>query len=133
MFEYFPAFHDQIRNAFPTIRAIASCFNSTFSVDEHPCLLPHDLRDSFAGAAWRYPERYLDQGFRDGTSAFRLMDPATTDRCLSRWSEDLESGQWDQRYSEIRRITEYDHGYLFILANRERGLENRLPTRPELT
>ena len=66
----FPVFRDQIRGSFPSLEAIAGCFGSGDSIRSTPFSLPHDLVDGFAGAAWRDPERYLDQEFRDGTSAF---------------------------------------------------------------
>jgi hypothetical protein len=74
------------------------------------------LKDSFAGAAWRFPERYLDQEFRDGTSAFRQLDSIACEACLARLRGDLESGVWDQNYPAVRSLFEYDHGYTFILA-----------------
>ena len=119
LFDYFPVFRTEIRKAFPSTDRIASSFDSGRSVSIHPFPLPADLKDSFAGAAWKYPERYLDQGFRDGTSAFRQLDPEIGQSCLDRLRGDLESGSWDQKYSEVRSLLEYDHGYTFILANGE--------------
>ena len=119
LFEYFPVFRLQIQKAFPTISVISACFDSELSVQEHPFPLPHDLKDSFAGAAWRYPERYLDQEFRDGTSAFRQLDPVTAGACLTHLAGDLKSGRWDRRYSEVRKLNVYDHGYTFLVAKGE--------------
>ncbi|MEM1295420.1 MAG: class I SAM-dependent methyltransferase [Verrucomicrobiota bacterium] len=118
LFHYFPAFRTQIRKAFPTTEHIAACFGSDYTIEEHPFPLPHDLKDSFAGAAWRTPERYLDPDFRDGTSAFRQLDSATTEACLGHLRVDLESGRCDRTNSEVRELTEYDHGYNFIVATR---------------
>ncbi|MGI9242510.1 MAG: class I SAM-dependent methyltransferase [Verrucomicrobiales bacterium] len=122
LFEYFPAFRTQIRDSFPSTDCLASYFTSRDEVSVHPFPLPHDLLDSFAGAAWRYPERYLDQGFRDGTSAFRQLDPEISQSCLSRLRDDLRSGDWDQKYSGVRSLLEYDHGYTFLLANGEQSV-----------
>lgn len=116
LFHYFPTFRSQIREAFPTTEQIAACFESDYSIEAHPFPLPHDLKDSFAGAAWRTPERYLDQDFRDGTSAFRQLDNATTEASLNQLRTDLESGEWDRAYPDIRSRVEYDHGYTFVLA-----------------
>ena len=116
LFDYFPVFRTQIRDAFPAIDRIENCFDSECSVEEYPFPLPHDLTDSFAGAAWRYPERYLEKDFRDGTSAFRQLDAATTEVSLKHLRDDLENGEWDRKYAEIRTLEEYDHGYTFVLA-----------------
>lgn len=117
LFEYFPVFQAQIKNSFPSTDLLSSHFSSRGRVSIHGFPLPHDLNDSFAGAAWRYPERYFDQAFRDGTSAFRQLDPEICRHGLEQLREDLEAGRWDQKYSHIRSLSEYDHGYTFILSN----------------
>lgn len=114
LFEYFPAFRDQIRQSFPSVNAISECIKSSDSINATPFPLPHDLADGFAGAAWRYPERYLDKDFRDGTSAFRQLDDVVCRQGLDALQADLESGVWDARFGAIRSLLEYDHGYTFI-------------------
>ena len=116
LFDYFPSFRNQIRDLFPSVKIIRDSFDcdEIFSIDSFH--LPHDLVDGFAGAAWRYPERYLDQDFRDGTSAFRLLDPTLCKEGLSTLTRDLESGNWDSRYGAVRSMSNYDHGYTFITA-----------------
>lgn len=114
LFEYFPAFRDQIRQSFPSMEAIANCLKNGESISASFFPLPHDLADGFAGAAWRYPERYLDKDFRDGTSAFRQLDDAFCRQGLNALQQDLESGVWDARFGAIRSLREYDHGYTFI-------------------
>lgn len=109
--------HGRVRfTAHTSTDHIASCFSPEFLVEANPFPLPHDLRDSFAGAAWRYPERYLDEDFRNGTSAFRQLDAATTNTGLTQLRNDLETGHWDRKYSKVRTLTEYEHGYTFMLA-----------------
>ena len=81
-----------------------------------PFPLPHDLQDGFAGAAWRTPERYLDENYRAGTSAFQLLSDEDLNKGLTQLEKDLKSGAWDKQYGEVRKLTEYDHGYTFIVA-----------------
>ena len=119
LFEYFPEFRAQIETVFPSTDHIISSLSSRGEVSSHPFPLPHDLKDAFAGAAWRDPERYLDKSFRDGTSAFRILDPEIIKVRLERLRSDLGSGEWDKRYSYVRSLNEYDHGYTFIVANGE--------------
>jgi SAM-dependent methyltransferase len=114
LFDYFPTFRDQIRRSFPSLAAICNHFIGGDCIRFFPFPLPHDLADGFAGAAWRYPERYLQQEFRDGTSAFRQLDPQLCEKGLKALRSDLESGAWDSRFGEIRSLQEYDHGYTFI-------------------
>jgi SAM-dependent methyltransferase len=119
LFHYFPSFRDQIRSSFPSFNHICNQFNGGDSISATPFLLPHDLADGFAGAAWRYPERYLEQEFRDGTSAFRQLDPQLCEKGLEALRHDLESGAWDSRFREVRLLQEYDHGYTFLTIKGE--------------
>ena len=123
LFDYFPSFRDQIRLSFPSLSNICSHFNISGrdSFIAMPFPLPHDLADGFAGAAWRYPERYLDREFRDNTSAFRQLDPLLCRKGLDALSRDLESGAWEARYGEIRKLQEYYHGYTFITIKGEQA------------
>ena len=102
LFQYFPVFREQIRGSFSSMERIRDCFENEDSVAVHPFPLPHDLSDGFAGTAWRYPERYLDQDYRDGTSAFRQLDPSLLEEGLAKLTTDLQSGQWDSRYGTLR-------------------------------
>ena len=118
LFEYFPAFREQIRQSFPSVKAISECLLIGDSIKITPFPLPHDLADGFAGAAWRFPERYLDKDFRDGTSAFRQLDDALCQKGLAALHDDLESGVWDARFGAIRSLLEYDHGYTFTTIHK---------------
>lgn len=114
LFEYFPIFREQIRASFPAVDVIRTHMGDNTMIK--PFLLPHDLADGFAGAAWRCPERYLDAEFRNGTSAFRQLDAAACEKGLRRLKQDLDSGKWDTRFGAIRSLEQYDHGYVFVTA-----------------
>ena len=114
LFEYFPVFRDQIRRSLPSLEAISASFSGSHSIHVSPFPLPRDLAGGSAGAAWRYPERYLDRNFRGGTSAFRQLDPSVCQQALDAAQADLESGAWDSRFGALRSLHEYDHGYTFI-------------------
>ena len=116
LFEYFPVFREQIQKSFPSIDRIREGLHREGSFSEESFPLPHDLVDGFAGAAWRFPERYLDQAFRDGTSAFRQLDASLCEAGLSALANDLKSGSWDETHGDIRSLEQYDHGYKFIVA-----------------
>lgn len=118
LFEYFPIFRDQIRASFPAMDIIRTYLGDNTTIK--PFLLPHDLADGFAGAAWRCPERYLDADFRKGTSAFRQLDEASIQKGLRRLEQDLRSGKWDAGFGAIRSLAQYDHGYVFITAGNKK-------------
>jgi SAM-dependent methyltransferase len=123
LFDYFPVFRDQIRASFPSLETIRGHFAGSV-VHTTPFPLPHDLADGFAGAAWRYPERYLEQEFRDGTSAFRQLDPSLCKQGLDALERDLNSGAWDARHGAVRSLHEYDHGYTFITIRDEEAADH---------
>jgi len=114
LFDYFPTFREQILESFPSAEVIGGLLGNQKEFRAGSFPLPHDLKDGFVGAAWREPERYLDHEFRDGTSAFRLLDQAQTKEGLSALTDDLENGTWDSRYGQVRSREHYDMGYLFI-------------------
>lgn len=119
LFNYFPIFRSQIVTTFPSVAHIRMLLKERGKFSVLPFQLPHDLADGFAGSAWRYPERYLDPNFRNGTSAFRQLDPDICQVGLDSLSADLKSGVWDSRYGELRSIEKYDHGYTFLVSEKK--------------
>src|SRR5436305_2504838 len=73
--------------------------------------VPHDCRDGFFHAFWRRPEAYLDPAVRAGTSPFRTRPAEEVEAALGRLREDLESGRWRERNSELLELEELDLGY----------------------
>lgn len=79
-----------------------------------PVLVPHDCTDGFLYAYWRRPEAYLDARIRSGISSFWKID--NVDAGLEKLRQDLASGEWDRRYGELRKLSEYDAGYRLVVA-----------------
>jgi ubiquinone/menaquinone biosynthesis C-methylase UbiE len=119
LFEYFPIFRTQIQASFPFVADVRMLLASDGEFFALPFHLPHDLVDGFAGSAWRYPERYLEPDFRNGTSAFRQLDADVCQEGLESLSADLKSGAWESRHGALRCLDEYDHGYTFLLSRGE--------------
>ena len=80
-----------------------------------PVLLPHDCSDGFLHAHWRRPEAYLDPRIRSGSSSFWAINDAEAG--LRDLKEDLESGEWERRYSDLLTLDEYDAGYRLVVAD----------------
>ncbi|MBR8839382.1 MAG: class I SAM-dependent methyltransferase [Stigonema ocellatum SAG 48.90 = DSM 106950] len=93
--------------------------NTTRRVEAIPFLLPYDLSDLFAGAAWRRPELYLQPDVRAGISSFALANKPVIESGVKSLAADLSSGEWDTKYGEIRTLTEIDLGYRFLRATIE--------------
>ncbi|MBW4426516.1 MAG: class I SAM-dependent methyltransferase [Nostoc desertorum CM1-VF14] len=90
--------------------------NTKRCVEVIPLLLPYDLSDLFAAAAWRRPELYLQPEVRAGISSFALTNQDLINKGLQLLAADLNSGDWVKQYGDIRNLTEIDLGYRFIRA-----------------
>lgn len=84
------------------------------SVEITPVLVPHDCRDGFLYAYWRRPAAYLDPRTRSGSSSFWAI--GNIDAGLHRLQLDLESGEWQRRYSGLLALDEYDAGYRLVVG-----------------
>lgn len=81
-----------------------------------PVLVPYDCSDGFLYAYWRRHEAYLDPRIRSGSSSFwALGDKA--EKGLQRLQQDLQTGAWERRYSELLTLPAYDAGYRLVVAN----------------
>ncbi len=79
-----------------------------------PVPVPHDCSDGFLYAYWRRPAAYLDPYVRSGISSFWAI--ADAEARLQDLERDLESGEWQRRYGELRTLNEYDAGYRLVVA-----------------
>ncbi|MBO3460134.1 class I SAM-dependent methyltransferase [Aetokthonos hydrillicola Thurmond2011] len=93
-------------------------FNTQRNVEIFPFLLPYDLSDLFAAAAWRRPDLYLKPEVRAGISSFALTHTSWLEQSINSLSTDLKNGQWEAKYGEILKLTEIDMGYRFLLASK---------------
>ena len=79
-----------------------------------PVPIPHDCTDGFLYAWWRRPSAYLDPRIRSGSSSFWKI--GNVDRGLRRLADDLESGAWQRRHSDLLALDECDLGYRLLVA-----------------
>ena len=79
-----------------------------------PLLVPHDCTDGFLYAYWRRPSAYLDARIRSGSSSFWAIGDAEAG--LRKLARDLETGEWQRRYSDLLALEDYDAGYRLVIA-----------------
>jgi len=79
-----------------------------------PVPVPHDCTDGFLYAYWRRPGAYLDERVRSGSSSFWLIE--NSEAGVSKLRHDLETGEWERRYSSLLDLDEYDAGYRLVVA-----------------
>jgi ubiquinone/menaquinone biosynthesis C-methylase UbiE len=114
--EYFYPLFIQSRKHYPNTKLVLKLLERKFktTVQVTPFLLPDNLKDGFFYSAWKYPEKYLDRGFRRGISVFAKSSQKTVSPLLKQLAADLKCGVWDQKYAHVRNLGQYDGGYMFI-------------------
>jgi SAM-dependent methyltransferase len=83
-------------------------------VEISPVPIPHDCSDGFLCAYWRRPAAYLDPRIRAAISSFWAVGDVST--ALTRLAEDLDSGAWARRHSDLLERDECDWGYRLVVT-----------------
>jgi SAM-dependent methyltransferase len=112
--DYLPELLDQ-HAGFPTIDRLCELLGNARS---EVLPVPRDCEDGFMAAWWARPEALLDPAIRAATSTWRDLPESVVDRALARLREDLDSGEWQRRYSTILTQEELDVGLRLIIADR---------------
>jgi SAM-dependent methyltransferase len=110
---YFPEIVELDRERCPSVADLVNHLGDC-TVDR--IAIPHDCVDGFLAAYWRRPEAYLDPGVRAGISGFALLDPDVVNRGVARLRADLESGSWEERFGDLRRLETLDVCYRLVVA-----------------
>lgn len=76
--------------------------------------IPSDCEDLFLGSLWSRPELMLDPRVRAATSGFARLDADSERRAVERLREDLESGEWDRRWGQLRGRDSFDVGVRLV-------------------
>ncbi|MEO1169307.1 MAG: class I SAM-dependent methyltransferase [Pseudomonadota bacterium] len=76
--------------------------------------IPHDCTDGFLYAYWRRPRAYLDPRIRKAISSFWVIEGI--EERLEQLARDLDSGAWEQRYSDLLERDAIDAGYRLVVA-----------------
>jgi hypothetical protein len=79
-------------------------------------LVPWDCSDGFLAAYWRRPERYLDLDARNAISSFQQIPEAIVSAAILRLKNDVESGAWAERYSDLWERDAMDFGYRLVVS-----------------
>lgn len=114
--DYFPTVWNDAFRIFPPIRELAGLLEAASgrTVDIVPFELPHDLKDNFAAAGWRTPQRYLEKAYRENMSAFQVADQDAVAQGVARLASDLADGIWQSKYGTTLLRDEIDAGYYFL-------------------
>jgi SAM-dependent methyltransferase len=114
---------------FPTMRALpsegraptAEQLRGLLDVEEIRVVpVPFDCTDGFGAAFYGRPEAYLRREVQAGMSCLAQLDPSELAAGSARLEADLDSGDWDRRFGELRTLPEMDCGYRLVLARSRR-------------
>ena len=116
--DYFPYFIGDTLNTFPNTKNLANAIKqiTNKNVEVIPFLLPADISDLFAAAGWCRPEIYLDAEVRNGISSFAKMPQHELTRGISQLTEDIDNGNWNKKYGNLKNLKSYDAGYRIIVV-----------------
>ncbi|MBL1115789.1 class I SAM-dependent methyltransferase [Streptomyces sp. 110] len=112
--EYLPqaaAFDDT--RAIPTDR-LASLLGGA---RQEPVHIPHDCTDGFGAAYWRRPHAYLDPRVRAGISMLAQTGDDTLAPGLTMLADDLTTGRWHDRHTDLLALDTLDVGYRLLVAD----------------
>jgi SAM-dependent methyltransferase len=113
--DYLPELLVQHAARFPTIDRLCELLPNMKSE-----VLPvaRECQDGFMAAFWARPEAYLDPTTRVATSPWHDLPDVVVDRALGQLREDLDSGSWRRRYSDLLVCAELDVGLRLLTAVR---------------
>ena len=72
--------------------------------------------DGFGEAYYGRPESFLDPGARLANSAWSFVPDEVAAGYVAHLASDLESGEWDRRYGELRTQPSFDGALRLIVA-----------------
>jgi SAM-dependent methyltransferase len=81
-----------------------------------PVPIPWDCADGFFEAHWRRPEAYLDENVRRGVSVWSTLGPEVERRVVGSLGEDLRSGRWADRNSDLLTLDAAELGARLLIA-----------------
>ncbi len=81
-----------------------------------PVLIPWDCVDGFFEAYWRRPEAYLDENVRRGISVWARVGTDAEQRAVRSLHDDLASGRWAERNSDLLGLETADLGLRLLIA-----------------
>jgi hypothetical protein len=95
---------------------LATELASAIGARVEPVLIPWDCADGFFEAYWRRPEAYLDENVRRGISVWTRVGTEVEQRAVRSLRDDLASGRWAERNSDLLNLEAADLGLRLLTA-----------------
>lgn len=116
MADYLPEVRELDNAVFAPVPSIVDWLDRPAVVDVVP--VSRDTPDHNLLSFWAHPERVLDPDARAATSGFARQPEEVIARVVAELRADLDSGVWDARYGELRKLDHFDAGLRLIRAGR---------------
>jgi hypothetical protein len=110
---YLPEIAEHDRCTFPSMEYLAARLPN-LRIGTVP--VPADCTDGFCIAFWSRPEAILDPRLRQASSIWHLLPAAVVEDGLTRLHRDLESGDWDRRFGQLRKCPALDVGLRLVVS-----------------
>lgn len=111
--DYWPEFIELESGRMPSMSELEANLPAPTFV---PVSVPRDCSDGFTSAYWGRPEAILDPVVRQASSNWHEISPEVTARGLQQLQQDLESGEWNRRYGNLRARDSLDVGLRLVVA-----------------
>jgi SAM-dependent methyltransferase len=111
---YAPEMIEAERRRYPKVDHVQQVLGGTSSVSVVP--IPYGCLDGFTEAFYARPEAFLDPDVRRSQSAWGFVSDEVESASMEKLRHDLESGEWDEKYGELRDQPEYRGSLRLIVA-----------------
>lgn len=108
---YLPEFSAVLAD-FPPLAGMAEAIGAR----AEPVPVPRDCADGLFEAYWRRPEVYLEEHVRRAMSVWTRVGPQAEQRAVRSLRDDLDSGRWAERNSELVGLDAVDLGLRLLTA-----------------
>jgi hypothetical protein len=112
--DYVPELIDVEYNRYPPIKTISDGLRGIVDVRAVP--IPIDCLDGFTEAFYARPERFLEADVRRAQSAWGFVEEQVQERFARTLSEELQSGEWDERYGKWRKKPYFEGSLRLIVS-----------------
>jgi SAM-dependent methyltransferase len=112
IYDYFPEMRD-VDDWFPPLDVLARWMGDA---EVRTIPVPFDCEDLFLEAMYGRPELVLDPVVRANCSGFARLGDEDECRGVERLRGELDSGEWDRRYGELRNVAELEGGLKLLVA-----------------
>lgn len=112
--QYFPELIAVEKARYPEIELIKEALGGNCEVITVP--VPLDCTDGFQEAFYGRPEAFLQKEVRLSQSAWGFLSEETESELVKRLENDLNSGEWDRKYSHLRTQTTFTGALRLIVS-----------------